>query len=108
MQKIMRLQRIQRALEGACMQHLVVSGSAEEPLANGALLSYHLTTILIIIISIISRRSVLKIQVSLNNEICHQRNSKQISYLNVALLMIPNNPRSCNLNIIIRRRLNTN
>ena len=104
----MRLLRIQRALGGVCMQHSVVSGSAEEPPANGALLSYHLTTILIIIISIISRRSVLKIQVTLNNEICHQRNSKQISYLNVARLMTSNNPQSGNLNIIIRPRLNTN
>jgi hypothetical protein len=104
----MRLLRIQRALGGVCMQHSVVSGSAEEPPANGALLSYHLTTILIIIISIISSRSLPKIQVSLNNEICHQRNSKQISYLNVARLMTSNNPQSCNLNIIIRPRLNTN
>jgi len=104
----MRLLRIQRALGGVCMQHSVVSGSAEEPPANGALLSYHLTTILIIIISIISSRSLPKIQVSLNNEICHQRNSKQISYLNVARLMTSNNPQSGNLNIIIRPRLNTN
>jgi hypothetical protein len=92
------------------MPHLVVSGSAEEPPANGALQFCHLTTILIIIISIISRHSLPKTQVSLNNEICHQRNSKQTtSYLNVALLMIPNNPHSCSLNLIIRRRLrNTN
>jgi hypothetical protein len=90
------------------MQHLVVSGLVEEPPANGAPPSCHLTTILIIIISIISRRSLPKIQVSLNNETCHQRNSKPISYLNVARLMTPNNPHSCNLNIIVRLRLNTN
>jgi hypothetical protein len=90
------------------MPHLVVNGSVEEPLANGALLSCHLTTILIIIISIISRHSLPKIQVSLNKEICRQRNSKQISYLNVARLMIPNNPLSCSLNIIIRCPHNNN